>query len=664
MTATATSDDLRRRCTQLGVRLGALATALIDEERVLEATDARKALLADFADFRAPMGLAMGHLRGHLATGQPELRQAFDAAYGKAGAALRRIAGNAALLTATQALVVETVSGLAAELDGVVAALLADAAARPPAARRHATTSAGEACAALSNRLTGALTVMLDAERALPATPERKELLAQIVDVRGPIGIASSHLRDYLLDGAPASRRLFAQFRDRAAAAMAGLEAMQPRMSDGQRTAFAEAEAAWREYGPAAAAAMAVWDAAAAAAADAGTALDRAVTAAGALAVAAPGLLALAGLPAGGTAAAALCQLAGLAALGCWCVRRRGRPLAAAAAALDALARGDAPPPPPAGRLGWSVERLRLTVADLSGELAATVDDHRRQAVERRQAMLRLSEAFSHRMSEAIAAVEADVATLFDQVRTIRTLAAAIEDEAGAIDSASGTATANLAAVTAAVHETSATAGEIRQQVGRSIAIQRTASESVQVAAGTARALEEATGQIDAVVGMIERVATEIQVLALNATIEAARAGEAGRGFSVVAGEVKTLAQRTMQMTGDIRDLVAAVQAGSSRTAAVVAEFQRVVDDADAVAGVIGAATAQQADATEDIARATTGANDQVAGVVAAIRTFRSGVDRAQDAAGLLEALASGLAERARHLHEQSDRFVAGVRAS
>ncbi|WP_029010531.1 methyl-accepting chemotaxis protein [Azospirillum halopraeferens] len=659
----AAAGDPRRRCTQLGVQLGALATTLIDEERVLEATDARKALLADFADFRAPLGLAMGHLRGFLSTGDPALRRAFDAAYGKAAAARRRIADSAPLLTATQAVVADTIARLAEELDGVVATLLA---AEPP--RRSVATAAGaagEACARLSDRLTGALTAMLDRERTLPATPERKELLAQIVDVRGPVGIASSHLRDYLLDGDPAGRRLFARFHGRAAEAMARLEAMQPLMVAEQGTAFAEVRAAWTAYGPGARDAMAARDAADAAAATsgAGGAADRLTVAAGILAVAVPALaFALHG---GAPAAAALCQLAGLAGLAVWYRLRRGRPLAAATAALDALAGGGEPPPGAVpGRLGWSVERLRLTVADLSGELSATVDEHRHQVVERRQAMLRLSDGFSTGMADAVAAVEADVRTLFDQVGAIRTLAAAIEAEAGAIDAASGTATANLSAITAAVHETSVTATEIRRQVDRSLAIQRTAAVSVEAAAGISRDLEESTGRIDAVVGMIEKVATEIQVLALNATIEAARAGEAGRGFSVVAGEVKTLATRTMQMTGDIRDLVAAVQGGSARTAAVVADFRRVVDEADAVTGVIGTATAQQADAAADIARATAGANDQVGGVVAAIRTFRTGVERSRAAAGLLEDLAAGLAGRARDLHDRSDRFVAGVRAS
>ncbi len=143
---------------------------------------------------------------------------------------------------------------------------------------------------------------------------------------------------------------------------------------------------------------------------------------------------------------------------------------------------------------------------------------------------------------------------------------------------------------------------DISGQVARGSGIGREAVTRANASRIAIDALAKAADQIGDIVTVISDIASQTNLLALNATIEAARAGEAGRGFSVVASEVKSLAMQTGRSTEQIGAKVAEIQSTTREVVAALTSVAEAIEQLSGVSNSMSAAIEQQRSATESFA--------------------------------------------------------------
>jgi methyl-accepting chemotaxis protein len=212
-----------------------------------------------------------------------------------------------------------------------------------------------------------------------------------------------------------------------------------------------------------------------------------------------------------------------------------------------------------------------------------------------------------------------------------------------------------MQSVAAATEELSISVDEIGRRVRESNQIAEAAVLQAQQTDGRIGKLSRAAQEIGDVVKLIAAIAEQTNLLALNATIEAARAGEAGRGFAVVASEVKSLASQTAKATDEISSHILGMQG-----ATIGGTIARI----SSIASTIASAVQQQSSATQEIAHSVQSVAQGTHQAAANITKVNRGATETGSASEDVLNSARTLSSESTRLRQELDRFMTNIRAA
>ncbi len=248
-----------------------------------------------------------------------------------------------------------------------------------------------------------------------------------------------------------------------------------------------------------------------------------------------------------------------------------------------------------------------------------------------------------------------------------QTMQAAAEEtnvQSTAVAAASEQASANVQTVATATEELSASIAEITRQVSESNRIINTAVTEANKTKDMVRSLDTTAEKISHVISLITDIAEQTNLLALNATIEAARAGEAGKGFAVVASEVKSLATQTAKATDEISGQIAGVQTATKASVQAIENIFSTIEKVNHISSAIASAVEEQDAATKEIARNI----EQAAVGTQEVSSNIGGVTQAAGETGQVSAqvlqAAKELARQSTTLRSEVDTFLFDIKAA
>lgn len=343
------------------------------------------------------------------------------------------------------------------------------------------------------------------------------------------------------------------------------------------------------------------------------------------------------------------------------------RPIPALVRATQSIAGDDLDTPMTYQQRRDEIGDLARAIETLRGNMIARRDARRREdaatqaELMRQRAMEESIQAFRVSVADVLRRVEAELESTTGAADRMSSIATSAQTKMEGVSSASRQLSSGSVSIASAVEQLAASVSEISRLSEETLARVQSMSGASSRTEGTISQLSAASERIGTVTDIIRNLADASNLLALNATIEAARAGAAGKGFGVVAAEVKQLANQTAASTVEISACIDEIRALIADSVASIRNVSTLSGSTREATTMIAAAIQEQQAVASDIAHTVAHASTSTSRLEDSIGFVSTSIHSTQEAAGHHRNAAVSLSRDVGLLRQSIDDFLERV---